>query len=109
MILHAVLFRPKPTLTADDREAMFAALHDAARDIPAIRRFQIGSRVQHGAAYERMMTQHFPFAAFIEFDDLEALQEYLRHPGHQRLGELFYALQDAALAYDYDCAVISGS
>ena len=102
MILHAVLFRPKPGLTESDRDAMFAALHAAARDIPTVRRFQIGARRRHGAGYEALMTQDFPFAAFIEFDDLEGLHTYLQHPQHARLGELFYALQEAALAYDYD-------
>jgi hypothetical protein len=102
MILHAVLFRPKPGLTESDRDAMFAALHAAARDIPTVKRFQIGARCLHGAGYEALMTQDFPFAAFIEFDDLDGLQTYLRHPQHARLGELFYALQEAALAYDYD-------
>lgn len=102
MILHAVLFRPKAALTESDRDAMFAALHAAARDIPTVRRFQIGARICHGAAYEKLMPQDFPFAAFIEFDDLAGLQAYLQHPRHQRLGDLFYALQEAALAYDYD-------
>jgi hypothetical protein len=102
MILHTVLFRPKPGLSESDREAMFAALQSAASDIPTVRRFQIGTRLHHGARYETLMTQDFPFAAFIEFDDLDGLQAYLRHPRHQQLGELFYALQEAALAYDYD-------
>jgi len=102
MILHTVLFRPKPGLTESDREAMFAALHAAASDIPTVRRFRIGARIHHGAAYETLMTQDFPFAAFVEFDDVAGLQAYLGHPQHQRLGELFYALQEAALAYDYD-------
>jgi hypothetical protein len=102
MILHAVLFRPKPGLTESDREAMFVALRAAASGIPTVRRFEIGARTIHGAAYEALMTQDFPFAAFIEFDDIPGLQAYLLHPQHQRLGELFYALQEAALAYDYD-------
>ena len=102
MILHTVLFRPKPGLSESDRDAMFAALHAAARQIPTVRRFEIGTRLQHGAAYEALMTQDYPFAAFIEFDDLDGLQTYLGHPQHARLGELFYALQAAALAYDYD-------
>ena len=102
MILHAVLFRPKPAVSESDREAMFSALRDAARGIPTVRRFHIGARLRHGAGYEAMMSQDFPFAAFIEFDDLEGLQAYLRHPAHHRLGELFYTLQEAALAYDYD-------
>ena len=102
MILHAVLFRPKPALSDADREAMFSALRAAARGIPTVRRFHIGSRLRHGAGYEAMMSQDFPYAALIEFDDLAGLQAYLQHPAHQRLGELFYALQEAALAYDYE-------
>lgn len=102
MLLHIVLFRPKPGLAESDREAMFAALNTAARDIPTVRRFQVGARVTHGAAYETLMTQNFRFAAIIEFDDLAGLQAYLRHPKHELLGELFYKLQEAALAYDYE-------
>ena len=82
---------------------MFAALNAAATEIPTLRRFHVGERITHGAAYEKMMPQDFPFAAIIEFDDREGLQTYLRHGAHERLGELFYKLQEAALAYDYDC------
>lgn len=81
---------------------MFEALNAAARQIPSVRRFYIGDRITHGAPYESLMTQVFPYAAFIEFDDLAGLQTYLRHPQHERLGQLFYRLQDAALAYDYE-------
>ena len=81
---------------------MFAALDGAAREIPSVRRFYVGARVTHGAAYEKAMPQDFPFAAVIEFDDLSGLQAYLAHAAHQRLAELFYALQESALAYDYD-------
>ena len=101
MVMHIVLFRPRPGISDSDRAAMFDALHAAARDIPAVRRFHIGDRVTHGAAYEPLMTQDFPYAAIIEFDDLAGLQTYLRHPQHEQLGQLFYRLQEAALAYDY--------
>jgi hypothetical protein len=106
MFLHIVLFRPKPDVSDSDRTAMFAALNAAAAEIPTVRRFHVGSRVTHGAAYEKMMPQDFPFAAIIEFDDLAGLQAYLRHPAHERLGELFYQLQEAALAYDYEVKLI---
>ena len=102
MLLHIVLFRPKPGISASDRAAMFTALNAAAGDIPSVRGFQVGARVTHGAVYERLMLHDFPFAAIIEFDDLAGLQAYLRHPTHERLGELFYELQEAALAYDYE-------
>jgi hypothetical protein len=102
MLLHVVLFRPKPGITESDRDAMFTALRAAATSIPTVRRFHIGDRVTHGAAYESMMPQDFPFAAIVEFDDLAGLQAYLRHPTHDALGQLFYRLQEAALAYDYE-------
>jgi hypothetical protein len=102
MLIHVVLFRPKLGISETDRTAMFAALNEAAREIPTVRRFHIGSRVTHGATYETVMTQDFPFAAIIEFDDVAGLQTYLRHPKHEALGRLFYQLQAAALAYDYE-------
>jgi hypothetical protein len=102
MFVHIVLFRPRPGIADSDRDAMFGALTAAAKTIPTVRRFHVGARVTHGAAYERLMAQDFPFAAIVEFDDLAGLQAYLRHPQHKRLGELFYALQEAALAYDYE-------
>jgi hypothetical protein len=102
VLVHIVLFRPKPGISDSDRAAMFAALNAAAAEIPTVRRFHAGARVTHGAAYEKMMPHDFPFAAIIEFDDLAGLQAYLRHPAHERLGELFYELQEAALAYDYE-------
>jgi hypothetical protein len=102
MFLHLVLFRPKSDVSESDRRAMFAALNVAASEIPSVRRFQIGRRITHGAAYEAMMTVDFPFAAVVEFDDLAGLQAYLQHPHHEKLGELFYQLQEAALVYDYE-------
>ena len=102
MIVHVVLFRPKADISDSDRTAMFTALESAAQKIPTVRRFRIGDRVTHGAAYESMMRQDFPFAAIIEFDDLGGLQAYLQHPQHTSLSQLFYRLQEAALAYDYE-------
>jgi hypothetical protein len=108
MVLHVVLFRPKPGIAESDRQAMFDALGTAAKDIPTVRRFQVGARVTHGAAYEALMAHDFPFAAIIEFDDLAGLQAYLRHPKHEVLGEFFYRLQEAALAYDYEVSGLPG-
>jgi len=102
VVVHLVLFRPKPSLTDRHRQEMFDALGAAAKSIPTVRRFHVGTRLTHGAAYEGLMSHDFPFAAIIEFDDLAGLQAYLRHPQHEKLGALFYELQEAALAYDYE-------
>lgn len=80
---------------------MFDALSAAAREIPTVQRFQVGARVTHGAAYEKLLPHDFPFAAIIQFEDLAGLQAYLGHRVHERLAELFYALQESALVYDY--------
>lgn len=106
MVVHIVLFRPRSDISDSDRAAMFDALAAAARDIPTVRRFHIGDRVTHGAAYESLMAQDFPYAAIVEFDDLAGLQTYLRHPQHEQLGQLFYRLQEAALAYDFDVRAV---
>jgi hypothetical protein len=81
---------------------MFDALDAAASGIPSVRRFHIGARLKHGPQYEQMMAEDFPYAAIVEFDDLRGLKAYLEHPKHQALGQLFYELLDAALAYDYE-------
>ena len=106
MVVHIVLFRPRAGIADSDRAAMFDALKAAARDIPTVRRFHIGDRIKHGAAYESLMTQDFPYAAIVEFDDFAGLQTYLRHPQHEQLGQLFYRLQEAALAYDYEVRAV---
>lgn len=106
MVVHIVLFRPRPELSERDRQDMFDALRSAAAGIPSVRRFYVGTRQTHGAAYERLATQSFPFAAIVEFDDLAGLQAYLRHPQHETLGALFYRLQEEALAYDYEMEAI---
>ena len=102
MVVHIVLFRPKPGISEADRQAMFDALASAATDIPSVRRFHVGARVTHGRPYERLMTESYPFGAVIEFDDLAGLQAYLNHSQHEKLGTLFYELLDAGLVYDYE-------
>ena len=102
MVAHVVLFRPRANVSETERQAMFNALRAASRDIPSVRRFQIGNRVVHGAGYEQRMAADYPYTAIIEFDDLAGLEAYLAHPQHEELGHLFYALLDSALVYDYE-------
>jgi stress responsive alpha/beta barrel protein len=97
-----VLFRPKPSVSEAERQAMFAALSAASTGIPTVRRFHIGNRITHGRPYEHLMKQSYPYAAVIEFDDLDGLKAYLNHPQHEKLGALFYELLDAGLVYDYE-------
>lgn len=102
MIAHVVLFRPRRGLSRDERLGFTTALDTARQQISSIRRFRVGRRIVHGREYEQAMTQDFPYAAVIEFDDLSGLKAYLAHPAHQELGRLFGTSLEAGLVYDYE-------
>jgi hypothetical protein len=102
MIVHVVLFRLKPNLTDDERDALAAALTRATREIPSIRRARVGSRVTMGRPYEQLMTTDYSFAALLEFDNREGLKAYLDHGAHEQLAQRFYASVEQALTYDFE-------
>lgn len=102
MVSHIVLFRPRADLPEADRQFLLAVLHDARTTIPSIRRFHVGRRITHGPDYERATTEDFPYAAVIEFADLDGLRTYLQHPAHEELGRRFNASSEASLVCDYE-------
>ena len=105
MIVHVVLFSPKPDLSPSDRTAVLDALQSAATNIPSIKRVRVGRRVKHSLpGYEQMMRDDYEYAVIIEFDDVEGLRAYLQHPAHAAAGHHFTASASKALAYDYEVA-----
>ena len=102
MIVHAVLFRPRPDLTAEQRASLVDAFSAALREISVIRRSSVGERITHGRGYERLMRTNYSHAAFLEFDDVAGLRAYLEHPAHERLGQLFFETFEEALMYDFE-------
>jgi hypothetical protein len=103
MIVHVVLYRPRPDLSDVDRAAVMTAVSAAAREIPSIKRLRVGKRVKHSLpGYEQMMRDDYEYAVFIEFDDVEGLKAYLQHPAHVAAGQHFTASATKALAYDYE-------
>ena len=105
MIVHVVLFSPKPDLSATDRAAVLEAVSSAAREIPSIRRLRVGKRIKHALpGYEQAMPDDYEYAVVIEFDDVAGLKSYLQHPSHVAAGHHFTASASKALAYDYEVA-----
>jgi hypothetical protein len=104
MIAHLVLFRPKSGLEDEARERFTGALVAARHDIAAIRRFTVGKRIAGGPSYGLAEFPDFPYMAVIEFDDMDGLYAYLRHPVHAGLGQAFRASLESALVYDYAIA-----
>ena len=102
MISHIVLFRPRASLTADERAALIESLKAAVTGIPEITKTTIGKRVLlNRPGYETQMAEHFEYAAILEFDSEAGLRGYLDHPAHIDLGRLLFTTADAVLAYDF--------
>jgi len=101
MICHVVLFRLRADLGRADRDALVRAFEVALRDIPTVRGCRVGRRITFGAGYE-VNAPAAEYAAMIDFDDLGALQEYLRHPAHAELGGRFNASIEFGWVYDYE-------
>jgi hypothetical protein len=102
MIQHIVLFRPRATLTAEERELLIAALRSAVDGIPTIRRSFIGQRIRLGReGYETLMAEHFEYSAILEFESEADLRAYLDHPAHVDLGRRLFTAAEAVLAYDF--------
>lgn len=103
MIVHVVLFQPHADLDGRSRDELLQSLTSAAKEIPSIRRFRVGHRIQHALpGYEQAMTQSYDYAAIAEFDDRAGLVAYLQHPAHKTIGRHFHASAERALAYDYE-------
>lgn len=100
MLVHVVLFRPKADLDETDRATLVGAIERAARDIPGLRSFRVGSRTMRSAGYAALMPE-YPYLAIIEVADEAALAAYLEHPVHAELAAMFWRTSDAALAYDF--------
>ena len=106
MLTHVVLFRPRPDLSDADADTLIAAIEPAARDIPAVRRFEVGRRAAAPPAYAAGAPPDFPFVAMVWVDDRAALDAYLAHPAHQALGKAFNAALGAALVFDFETATV---
>ena len=102
MILHVVLFRPRPGLANDQRQALAKAFASAIDNISAIKRARIGRRRTHGRPYEQLMREDYTHVAILEFEDLAGLRAYLEHPAHTDLGSRFFDCFEQALMYDFD-------
>jgi hypothetical protein len=102
MVMHVVLYRPKPNLETKAREALVEAVLTARDEIPQIRRFTVGRRLREGPKYKLGEPPDLPYAAFLEFADREGLEAYLAHPSHEALGRLFNETIEAGLVYDFE-------
>jgi hypothetical protein len=102
MVSHLALIKPRPDLSASNRQRLIAAFERAVREIPTVRRVRVGQRITHGAGYEARMPDAADYFVMIDFENAEGLAAYLRHPAHEDLGTAFNDSLAAALVYDFE-------
>ena len=91
MIIHIVLFHPKPALSADERRSFAQSVVSFLASAPSVARASVGRSIDIDAGYVRSMGDTtYEYAAVIEFADEVELKAYLNHPRHAELGELFW-------------------
>lgn len=102
MVAHVVLFTPKPSISAAEREAFVQALEAALHGIPLVRRATVGRRFLAARPYDALTTTHYEYLAVLEFESRTDLLTYLDHPAHDALAAQFYGQMQVAAAYDFD-------
>ena len=102
MIAHVLLFRLRGDLDSAARAQLADAFAAALRDVPALRRARVGTRVIIGRPYDQLMRVDYPYAAVLEFDDEAGLRAYLERPAHEPLAKQFFAAVEETLVYDFD-------
>jgi hypothetical protein len=103
MIIHLVLFNPKPGLS-DAQSRLFAqSVGEAFRSIDCIERVRLGPRISVDPGYVRLFgDKTYQFVAILEFPDRAALVAYLQHPRHQVLGRLFWEACESTIVSEHE-------
>jgi hypothetical protein len=102
MISHVVLMSLRKDLTVADRRAFAESFQRAVAEIASVRGVRVGRRVLIGAGYERSVQAADDYLAIIDFDNVEGLEGYLRHPAHADLGARFATSLASAALYDFE-------
>jgi hypothetical protein len=102
LIAHVVLFRLRPEVSLEDRQAIIDAWAKALKEIPFIRRARVGRRLTIGRSYESLTRLDLPYAAILEFDDVTGLRAYLDHPAHEPVSTQWFAALADTLIYDFE-------
>lgn len=103
MILHLVLYEPKPGLSEVEIAGFKSALGHASTVIPSIRHVRTGRTVDLGIGYEhRSSGKSFGYVAVFEFESVDGLKAYMAHPAHAALAEQFWKHCDRTMILDVE-------
>lgn len=95
MIRHVAVFRFVPEFTSDQREHWMALVRALPDRIPELRSMSVGTDVLRGpASYE--------IAIVADFDDLDGLEAYTRHPAHAEVLRISAPVKASLATVDFE-------
>jgi hypothetical protein len=91
VVAHIVFFQPNEDTTSDDKRSFARIMGKVSAEVTSIRRAYVGKAIDINPGYARSFGDTtYSHAAVLEFEDRAGLLEYLQHPTHAELGELFW-------------------
>ena len=95
MIRHVAVFRFVPTFTAAEREHWMTLLRALPAQIPELRSISVGTDVLGGPSSHEL-------AIVADFDDLEGLDAYNRHPAHAEVVKISALVKVSLATVDFE-------
>lgn len=93
-IRHIVLFRFKPSVTADQKDRLAESILALGHQVDTVRSMSVGADL---GAYPG----NYEFAVVVDFDDEAGLKVYNTHPDHLRMAQPTLDLVDDIAVLDY--------
>lgn len=97
MIRHVAVFRFVPSFTGDEREHWMSLLRALPSQIPELRRLSVGTDVLGAPSSHDL-------ALVADFDDLEGLAAYTRHPAHAEVLRISGPVKESLATVDFELA-----
>ncbi|MCP2635510.1 Dabb family protein [Microbacterium sp. HD4P20] len=95
MIRHVAVFRFAPSFTGAQREEWMAMLRALPGRIPELRSMTVGADLVGGPSSHEL-------AIVADFDDLEGLDAYTRHPAHAEVLKISAPVKVSLATVDFE-------
>jgi Stress responsive A/B Barrel Domain len=95
VIRHVAVFRFVPEFTTEQREHWMSLLRALPEQIPQLRSMSVGADVLGGPASHEL-------AIVADFDDLDGLDAYTRHPAHAEVLRISAPVKESVATVDFE-------
>ena len=95
MIRHIVLFKLRPDVSTEDKEAWLEQARSMPKEIEVLRAFSVGEDVVRGE-------RSFDLGLVADFDSSADAKVYAGHPAHVPVAEMGRALWEQVVTVDFE-------